>query len=134
MPRCGVFDSSLVPRGFPRRPASGYCSFHSWGLGGPGGRLPLGQLGTRMLRRVGRTVLAVALASAAPIAVATARADTLDGALVEAYKTNPALNSQRASVRSIDENVSQALAGYRPRAAVTATGGEQSISTTTKVP
>jgi outer membrane protein len=87
-----------------------------------------------MLRRVGKTVVAVALASVAPIGIATARADTLEGALAQAYRINPALNSQRASVRSIDENVSQALAGYRPRAAVTATGGEQSISTTTKIP
>lgn len=86
-----------------------------------------------MLRRVGKTVLAAALASAAPVAFATAHADTLDGALAAAYRTNPSLNSQRASVRSVDENVPQALAGYRPRVSVTAQGGQQSISTTTKV-
>jgi outer membrane protein len=86
-----------------------------------------------MLRRFGKAVLAVALASAAPIACVGARADTLEGALAEAYRTNPSLNAQRASVRSTDENVPQALAGYRPRVSITAQGGEQSISTTSKV-
>ena len=47
-------------------------------------------------------------------------ADTLEGALVQAYQNNPSLNSQRASVRATDEGVPQALAGYRPR--VTANG------------
>jgi outer membrane protein len=69
---------------------------------------------------------------AAPVAMAVAHADTLEGALADAYRANPALNAQRANVRSIDEGVPQALAGYRPRVTATATGGEQSISTTTK--
>ena len=47
-------------------------------------------------------------------------ADTIEAALVRAYQTNPQLNAQRASVRSTDENVPQALSGYRPRVAVTA--------------
>lgn len=54
-----------------------------------------------------------------------ALADTIEGALVRAYQTNPQLNSQRASVRSVDENVPQALSGYRPRVAITATAGYQ---------
>jgi len=61
-----------------------------------------------------------------------ARADTLRSALVQAYRSNPSLNAQRASVRATDENVPQALSGYRPRISISATGGEQSISTTTK--
>ena len=52
-------------------------------------------------------------------------ADTIEAALVRAYQTNPQLNSQRASVRSIDENVPQALSGYRPRVSVTASAGYQ---------
>ena len=52
-------------------------------------------------------------------------ADTIEGALVQAYQTNPQLNSQRASVRATDENVPQALSGYRPRIAVTASAGYQ---------
>ncbi len=61
-----------------------------------------------------------------------ARAETLQSALIKAYRNNPSLNSERASVRATDENVPQALSGYRPRVTVTATGGEQSISSTTK--
>src|SRR5581483_11730318 len=60
------------------------------------------------------------------------RADTLEGALVLAYRNNPSLNAQRAGTRATDENVPQALAGYRPKVSITATGGEQSISTTSK--
>ncbi|MDO8878044.1 MAG: TolC family outer membrane protein [Pseudolabrys sp.] len=65
--------------------------------------------------------------------LAVAHADTLDSALVQAYQNNPTLNAQRASVRATDENVPQALSGYRPRISVTASGGEQSLSSTTKV-
>jgi outer membrane protein len=61
------------------------------------------------------------------------RADTLEGALAQAYQRNPQLNAQRASVRAIDENVPQALAGYRPRVALTASIGHQSLSTTTRL-
>jgi len=54
-----------------------------------------------------------------------ALADTIEAALVRAYQSNPQLNAQRAQVRVIDENVPQALAGYRPQAAVTASLGYQ---------
>src|SRR6187431_3427881 len=54
-----------------------------------------------------------------------ALADTIEAALVRAYQTNPQLNAQRAQVRSTDENVPQALSGYRPKVAVTANGGYQ---------
>ena len=52
-------------------------------------------------------------------------ADTIEAALVRAYQNNPQLNAQRASVRSTDENVPQALSGYRPKVAVTASAGYQ---------
>ncbi|CAN5273016.1 TolC family outer membrane protein [soil metagenome] len=52
-------------------------------------------------------------------------ADTIEAALVRAYQNNPQLNAQRASVRVTDENVPQALSGYRPRVAVTASAGTQ---------
>ncbi|MFH1339679.1 MAG: TolC family outer membrane protein [Pseudomonadota bacterium] len=61
-----------------------------------------------------------------------ALADTIEAALVRAYQNNPQLNAQRASVRSTDENVPQALSGYRPRVAITGSAGYQyteSIST-----
>lgn len=56
---------------------------------------------------------------------APARAQTLDQALARAYGANPTLNSQRAQVRSIDEQVPQALSGYRPTITATADIGAQ---------
>jgi outer membrane protein len=60
-----------------------------------------------------------------------ALADTIEAALVRAYQTNPQLNAQRAQVRVTDENVPQALSGYRPRVAVTASAGVQYTDTIT---
>ena len=65
-------------------------------------------------------VLLMALVGPAP-----ALADTIEAALVRAYQNNPQLNAQRASVRSTDENVPQALSGYRPKVALTASAGYQ---------
>ncbi len=63
----------------------------------------------------------------------SAQAETLREALVRAYENNPSLNAQRASVRATDENVPQALSGYRPTVTLSAVGGEQWLSTTQKV-
>ena len=52
----------------------------------------------------------------------------MDAALLRAYRNNPQLNAQRASVRATDEAVPQALAGYRPKAAMTFSGGGQFIN------
>lgn len=72
------------------------------------------------------TSLARAAAVFGLLAVAApAAADTIESALVRAYQDNPQLNAQRASVRSTDENVPQALSGYRPRVNVTGSGGIQ---------
>jgi outer membrane protein len=60
-----------------------------------------------------------------------ALADTIEAALVRAYQNNPQLNAQRAAVRSTDENVPQALSGYRPRVALTASAGYQYTDTNT---
>ena len=64
--------------------------------------------------------------------LAPVRADTLEGALVQAYQNNPTLNAQRASVRATDEGVPQALAGYRPRVTATGSVGQQYWDTTTR--
>src|SRR5947208_15980622 len=61
-----------------------------------------------------------------------ANAETIQTALVKAYQNNPQLNAQRASARVADENVPQALSGYRPRVSVTGTVGEQYQDITTK--
>jgi outer membrane protein len=79
------------------------------------------------------SVVAAAICLALPLASSQALADTIESALALAYRNNPTLNSQRASTRATDENVPQALSGYRPTVSVTATGGESSIGSTTKV-
>jgi outer membrane protein len=53
----------------------------------------------------------------------SATADTLEWALVQAYQNNPSLNAQRASLRATDENVPQALSGYRPKVSLNGSGG-----------
>lgn len=63
-----------------------------------------------------------------------AAADTLEWALVQAYQNNPSLNAQRAALRVIDENVPQALSGYRPKVSVTALGGYNYENATQQFP
>jgi len=63
-----------------------------------------------------------------------AAADTLEWALVQAYQNNPSLNAQRAALRATDENVPQALSGYRPKLSVTAAGGYNYVSEGQQVP
>jgi len=79
----------------------------------------------------GLAVGAIACA-ALPLAAPPAHGETLESALAQAYQSNPTLNAQRAAVRAVDENVPQALSGYRPRVAITATGGQASLSSTTR--
>ena len=45
---------------------------------------------------------------------------TLQDALAQAYSNNPSLQSARAQLRSIDETVPQALAGWRPQVTLSA--------------
>jgi outer membrane protein len=78
------------------------------------------------------SVVFVMAAGAFVLAPAAARADTMRGALTQAYQNNPQLNAQRAAVRVTDENVPQALSGYRPRISMTANVGEAFIDSTSK--
>src|SRR3984885_2847678 len=59
-------------------------------------------------------------AGLAALGAGAGRAETISGALIKAYLTNPDINTQRAAVRVADENVPKANAGYLPT--VTATG------------
>jgi len=77
------------------------------------------------------TGAAAAVLLMAHVGLTPALADTIEAALVRAYQNNPQLNAQRSQVRSIDENVPQALSGYRPRVAVTASAGYQYTDTNT---
>lgn len=61
------------------------------------------------------------------LGAADAHAETVADALVKAYQTNPQLNSERARQRATDENVPQAMAGYRPQVAATLSYGLQAV-------
>lgn len=59
--------------------------------------------------RIAGAVCILAASTAAP------HAQSLEQALLNAYFANPTINAQRAAVRGVDEQVPQALAGYRPQ-------------------
>ncbi|MFN9163410.1 MAG: TolC family outer membrane protein [Alphaproteobacteria bacterium] len=66
---------------------------------------------------------------AAPSALA---ADTLTDALVKAYQSNPQLMAERANLRATDEEVSQAIARWRPT--ITLNGDYSRVESETKGP
>jgi outer membrane protein len=72
-----------------------------------------------MIRRL--TIFAAALA----LAPGAAGAESLYDAIALAYQTNPSLRAQREAVRSADEGVIQARAGYGPQVNVTGQIGYQ---------
>src|ERR1700738_2072354 len=80
----------------------------------------LGMRGVKLVTGAAAAVLLMAYMGPTP-----ALADTIEAALVRAYQNNPQLNAQRAQVRSTDENVPQALSGYRPKVNVTLGTGYQ---------
>jgi outer membrane protein len=68
-----------------------------------------------------RNAVAVRLAVIAamtlgPVTMAPLRAETIGGALVKAYLSNPDINQQRAATRASDENVPKASSGFLPTA------------------
>src|SRR6202045_4385158 len=85
-----------------------------------------GMRGVKLSTAAAAAVLLMAYTGPTP-----ALADTIEAALVRAYQNNPQLNAQRAQVRSTDENVPQALSGYRPKVALTASAGYQYTDTNT---
>jgi outer membrane protein len=60
-------------------------------------------------------------------AAPAARGENLPEALAKAYQTNPALNAERARQRATDENVPQALSGYRPQIVAGLSAGLQAV-------
>jgi len=56
-----------------------------------------------------------------------AQAESLPEALAKAYQNNPQLNAERARQRATDENVPQALAGYRPQIVAGLSAGLQAV-------
>jgi outer membrane protein len=78
-----------------------------------------------------------ALAALGLVAVSSATpgrglAQTLEEALVQAYTTNPQLLAQRARVRSVDEQVPQALSNWRPTVEFTGEAGTEYSNLSTR--
>ena len=78
-----------------------------------------------MTRHVTRAALAasVCLAALASGLPSGAAAQTLQEALVAAYSSNPTLAAARAQLRVVDENVPQALSGWRPTVTFSGSAG-----------
>jgi outer membrane protein len=75
-----------------------------------------GLVARRVLRSsASLAVWALGIAACGGFAAGAARAETVPEALAKAYQSNPQLNAERARQRATDENVPQALAGYRPQ-------------------
>ncbi|MFK4498044.1 outer membrane protein [Bradyrhizobium japonicum] len=81
------------------------------------------------VRAFGRTMV-LFLAGAAMTVCGPSRAETLSEALVRAYQSSPQLNADRARQRGTDENVPQALAGYRPQVVASLSAGLQAVRNT----
>ncbi len=60
-----------------------------------------------------------------------AAAETLVEAMAAAYRNNPTLLGQRAALRATDEQVPQALSGWRPTVTVTGEAGKADVETET---
>ena len=82
----------------------------------------------RLRARISRIfVFAVLSTVVAGCLTAVAHAEALPEALVKAYQSNPQLNAERARQRATDENVPQALSGYRPQIIASLSGGFQAV-------
>ncbi|ACF00536.1 type I secretion outer membrane protein, TolC family [Rhodopseudomonas palustris TIE-1] len=78
--------------------------------------------------RAHRSALTLGVATAIGVAAAgPVSAEGLSDALVKAYQSNPQLTAERARQRATDENVPQALAGYRPQLLATLGAGLQQV-------
>src|ERR1700676_2439292 len=80
-----------------------------------------------MARRVLRSGICLGVVTCVGFVATGAQAESLPEALAKAYQTNPQLNAERARQRATDENVPQALAGYRPQIVASLSGGLQAV-------
>lgn len=77
----------------------------------------------RVVQREWLLSLVVSTAVLLVAAVPVASAESLHEALSSAYQYNPRLDAERARLRATDENVTQAMSGYRPKADIDADVG-----------
>jgi outer membrane protein len=74
-----------------------------------------------------RSGICLAVVTCVAFAVSPACAESLPEAMAKAYQTNPQLNAERARQRATDENVPQALVGYRPQIIASLSVGLQAV-------
>jgi len=86
-----------------------------------------GHVKRRLLRSGICLGICLGVVTCVAFAAPAARAENLPEALAKAYQTNPQLNAERARQRATDENVPQALAGYRPQIVASLSAGLQSV-------
>src|SRR5256885_590869 len=77
--------------------------------------------------RVLRSGICLGVRTCVAFAAFPAKAESPPEALVKASQSNPQLNADRARQRATDENVPQALAGYRPQIVASLSAGLQSV-------
>ena len=91
----------------------------------------VGHVGKRLLRSgicvCVATRVVIAATAAFSLAATAAWGEGLPEALAKAYQSNPELNAERARQRATDENVPQALAGYRPQIVASLNAGLQAV-------
>lgn len=92
--------------------------FVRWGL-----KMRIGNSPAWMTRAAAGCLLA---ASVLAMPLQDARAQSLIDALASAYSTNPTLRAAQAELRSVNEQVPQALAGWRPTVSVSGSAGVES--------
>jgi outer membrane protein len=83
----------------------------------------VGHVGRRLLR----SGICLGVATCAAFASSAAHGESLSDALAKAYQSNPQLNAERARQRATDENVPQALSGYRPQIVASLSAGLQAV-------
>lgn len=74
-----------------------------------------------------RAGICLGVLTCAALSAAPARCESLQEALAKAYQSNPQLNAERARQRATDENVPQAMAGYRPQIIASLSAGLQAV-------
>lgn len=86
----------------------------------------------RQMQRVFVNALVAGAGILLSVLAVPAHAESLAQSLISAYQTNPTLNAERAKLRAIDEEISQARSDFRPSFSSDLTTGYRHIETDPK--
>ena len=76
-----------------------------------------------------RFLLTCSILATGGVVAGGASAESLEDALIKAYQSNPTLEAGRASLRSTDEEISSALANWRPSVSLSGSAGIRDYET-----